>query len=474
MPGIFRRRQLLIFAFATCLLCPAAAQQGEVTSDLLIAGEVVDAETGLPIQHFRALPGTPYSGSDSDIAVWQPHLIREFSNGRLAWPRKRAYKKLRLRIEAEGYATAMSDWTGREKPQTNPVIRLRRAKMIQGVVLGPDGRPAAGATLSISLPNSTVRLDGFRFQRNDQTPEKLSAWWRNPRMWRCDDQGRFELPLDPDPSAVLCVVHREGYFDQPLDDFAKRAEQPDGEVAVVLERWARIDGQVLWLDRPGVGETVTLTIHKDRAYPGMITAYPTVVADEEGHYKFEFVPPGFVSIHHRVKLPKGVVLSPLGVRFDYPSFRKRLLPGEQVKLDIGGPGMVVTGKLSGLVSYQGVTLSIAPPAPETFSWSKMGMSGGATDLIKGYQALSKSPYGPLYFREQIPVAPDGTFRIENVMTGEYQLRVVGAIAAHKFTVSSLDGNSVDLGTIAAAPSIAPAPATPAPTTLVPAAPQSQR
>ncbi len=218
-------------------------------------------------------------------------------------------------------------------------------------------------------------------------------------------------------------------------------------MTVKLDKWARIEGKVTWLDQPGEGEVISLTVHKEFKYPGMIETYPQVTADAEGNYVFPYVPPGFVMVNHRVKLPANTKLSPVAVRYDYPSFRLTLSAGESKRIDFGGDGMTVTGKLAGLDSYEGITLSIKPPMPETFSWFKMGMPGGGEDLMKGYRALADASYGPRYFRDKIPVASDGTFRIEQVMTGEYHLNVVGAAGSTKFTASSESENPIDLGTI---------------------------
>ncbi len=208
----FRRRCFLLISVALFVPTTVLAEDESSTTEYVVAGRVVDAETGEPVKLFRVLPGVPFRSwraEDETLAVWQPHLVREMKDGVLSWPRKRGYEKFCLRIEAEGYQPATSPWTGRKQPQITPEIRLQRAKYIKGVVLNSDGRAAAGATMSVSLPNSPVRLDGCRFQRQEEAPESLSDWWRIPRMMKCDEQGRFEIPIETDPTAVLCMVHEE-------------------------------------------------------------------------------------------------------------------------------------------------------------------------------------------------------------------------------------------------------------------------
>lgn len=446
---------LIVVVLLLAVPTVSVAQEDPKETKYLVDGRVLDAVTGKPITRFRVIPGSRSrarsGGKAPDVSVWQPHLIREMSNGAFLWPRARGYAKMSLRIEAEGYVPTTTEWTGKDQPQIRPEIRLQPATFITGTVTNSKGLPVAGATLSVSLPNSTVRLDGCNFARSDETPEKLSDWWRIPRMMKCDEQGRFEIPLETDPLAVLCVVHEDGYFDQSFVDFAARENDGD-DVNIVLQRWGRVEGRVWWLDKPGVGEQVTVSVHREFNYPEMIAASPHAVTDEKGAYVIEFVPPGWFQFGHPVKLPAEAALSAMGVRFDYPVFHATLKPGETVRIDVGGDGIVATGKLTGLDSYEGVTLSIRPPAPDTFSWFKMGMSAGGDDLMKGYTALSQSSFAALYFREDLPVDSDGTFRIPDVMTGEYDLRVKGAVGATTFKASSLEGKTIDLGTITVSPS----------------------
>ncbi len=440
-------------SFLLAMAGSVVSQEPDLTkTEFVVAARVVDDATGEPIPLFRTIPGTAHRSwrsDDEELAIWQPHLVREMEGGVLSWPRKRGYDKFRLRIEAEGYEPTFTEWTGRKLKQITPEIRMRRANLLRGKVVNAEGDPAAGAAISVSLPNATVRLDGCKFQRGDKTPEKLSDWWRLPRMFKCDENGEFEVPAEPDVSAVVCIVHPDGYFDQLATDFAMHVRDKE-EQPIQLKRWARVEGQVKWLDMIGDGERISLTLHKDFKYPGMIAAYPNVVSDAKGRFVFEHVPPESVTTNLVVKLPEGTKLSQMQVRFDYPTFRERLEPGETWEVDFGGRGAVVTGQLDGLDTYEGVTLSIRPPAPETFSWFKMGMPAGGDDLMKGYQALSKSRYAKYYFRDGLPVNSDGSFRIEEVMTGKYQLIVSGnAAGMSQFDVLPQgDGDSpVNLGTI---------------------------
>ncbi len=138
--------------------------------------------------------------------------------------------------------------------------------------------------------------------------------------------------------------------------------------------------------------------------------------------------------------------------YEYPVFHVKVRSGKTVHVDIGGTGIVVVGKLAGVESFSDVTIAIQPPSPDLFGWVKFGNAGGGNDLQKGFAALRGSEYAPLYFRNSLPVAADGSFRINDVMTGNFNLIVSGgASASMSFDATSLGDNPIDLGTIQVKP-----------------------
>ena len=106
---------------------------------------------------------------------------------------------------------------------------------------------------------------------------------------------------------------------------------------------------------------------------------------------------------------------------------------------IGGKGAAITGKLTGLDSYEGVTFRCHPDAPSMRNpegWS-------------AWISLKNSPEGALFFRDGVQVEQDGTFRIPTVLTGYYQIFFTKAdekshLATGSFRVESEDHNVPDL------------------------------
>ncbi len=260
----------------------------------LIDGKVVDADSGQPIESFRVLPGTPFRGVDNDspVAVWQPHMIREMSDGVFQWPRTRGYKEMRFRVEADGYRPATTNWLGVGGPYMRLKVHLLRDPGIRVKVSKPDGTPADHATLAIGQPNRSVRLDGCRVAGvGEPESSRLSDQWRRPQSVQTDTDGRCVVPAESDPVAMLAVVHQDGYLEMPFHELIDFGSE-DEVVELSLRRWGRIRGQVLWKEKPGVGELVSASVHRDGRYPGMIAAYPQAIADANGDYSLDYVPPG--------------------------------------------------------------------------------------------------------------------------------------------------------------------------------------
>jgi hypothetical protein len=135
----------------------------------------------------------------------------------------------------------------------------------------------------------------------------------------------------------------------------------------------------------------------------------------------------------------------MGSNFEYPVFGVEVLADQTVNVDFGGTGVVVAGKLVGVDSYQGVTIAMQPPPPDRFGWAKLGQVGADHDLRRGFSALRESDYAPLYFRDSLPVAADGSFRIEDVMTGRFELTVSGSATGRAtFTVNSQQKDLIEL------------------------------
>ena len=156
---------------------------------LRITGKVTDAATGRPIDRFTAIP--VFEFGPSNLHVDRQHY-RVFSGGTytIEGNPNQTDAAYHVRIEAEGYRTAMSDAfrVGALKPTCD--FRLERAPAVQGRVVDAQGKPVAGARVYLATASQ-------RFSSQGEHENSLSA---NQKVLS-DTQGAFLLPR---PVRALC------------------------------------------------------------------------------------------------------------------------------------------------------------------------------------------------------------------------------------------------------------------------------
>jgi hypothetical protein len=424
---------------------------------------VVDAETGESIEKFTALAGT--SRMDDIGWQWQPHTIREFSKGQMQWPPpgKRGYKEQVLRGEAEGYVPYhtrpikrldqdelpdVADWKqapgGDVIPAVIParigepfelVIRLKRDPGVRGRAVLPNGRPAGGAQVAIAMARREVRIvDGkieVRPLAEDASPRDR---WCRPLMTTTDEEGRYTLPAEIAPAAVI-IAHTEGIAALKYADLSSNGDVP-------LLPWGAIDGRVMWGDEPGVGAKIDIGARTGVAkqFQLVVGCRQSVVTDDQGRFRVERLPPGLAQVSHVIEVPGKEGSSYRPVQF------VEVLPGEPTRMVFGGRGRPVVGKLVGADSYEGVRIRIAPNAPHP------AFLRDPNDVVwPAYGQFLNSPAGKNYVKGGIKPNADGTFRIEDVPPETYQLFVTatgadgraGNVGYAQFTIGTIPGGADD-------------------------------
>ncbi|MDB5384707.1 MAG: blaR1 4 [Planctomycetaceae bacterium] len=379
-----------------------------------IAINVLNSKGDKAIPEFRVIAGVD-SGSVSrefekrtgqPVIVWQPHTCRIGKNGGYVWPLAQAYDVMAVRVEADGYQPQVFPGLKKAAGAQHIVFLLTEDKQVAGRLLTPDGKPAAGATVALALPQQDIVWeDGKLRGASDPLPEKPGDRWRRPRFFTTDAAGRFRLPTETEPAAIL-IIHASGVLEMAYDVWKSSPE-------VTLQPWGSIAGQVLWKDKPGAEEDVTLTVHRhEYGYPGMIASYAKTRTDQNGVFTFQRVLPGLVQISRPFTTngesnTSSVILNGM--------FRHiKVASGEATKVLLGGQRRKVTGKFVGLDSWEGATYHFHPTAPH-IGW------GGGNEMWKAFGQLRKSSIGPLLFRDKQPINKDGSFSIENVLPGDYQL-----------------------------------------------------
>jgi hypothetical protein len=422
---------LIVMGALTVFVSRAVPGQNDQPEDAIVTARVLDADSGQAIDAVRVLAGTPFGRvtgpDDPGPASWQPHTIREFSRGQFDWGSKRAYQVQRLRIEAEGYIPVVTEWIHKSAGPRQVTVRMQRDPGVSGRVLTPGGDPAEDATLVLTMPNRGARLEAGRIAgAGDPPPEKLSDRWRRPVMVQTDRDGRFKLPTEVG-AVMVYAVHESGIAELP---FEMLRESPE----VRLEGWGAIDGEARWHDRPGAGQTLSIIVVREvEGYPESLSTFQQVTTDEQGRFRAEKLPPWQVQLARVFPLGEG----PNAGSFHFPYLHVKLDAGRPTRVVFGGEGRPVIGRLTGLDSWDGVTLAIAPNAPRP----------GDEHGWRGHSLVRESDIGPLFFRDRLTVAADGTFRIDGVLPASYQLFVSSedrsVYTVHSFRIEPMPGGRSD-------------------------------
>lgn len=313
--------------------------------------------------------------------------------------------------------------------QPAPEPKREAGVKIEGVVLLPDGKPAAGAQVAVQVTGKYLSLGKAAF--------KAYAAWQDGSIVRAGPDGKFSLPMYVAAQSVI-ALNDSGYVQVSLADL-KRSPQ------ITLQPWGRIEGTLRLGQHPATNTMVVLS-QPSRIPSSIRTARPGTTnewiftnsapatleppiydfddfqarTDDQGRFVITYVPPGEQTIARLVPEGNGSQMhSPLG--------SVQVKPGEVVKVQFGGGERTVTGKV----------VFADNAAPKDLSQATASLHSGETfKLIQRLQqartqaermALFQSPeyLQSITHRHDYPaqLSNDGSFRVEGVAPGKYELAV---------------------------------------------------
>jgi len=330
-----------------------------------VRGTVRDADTGSPIPGFEVRVST----ARTPLGKFVEHRPAVSGHhGSFVLGLQDRIESYGLEIRADGYVPDRSCWVQSARGNASVVVALRKGLALRGVVLSPDGRPAARAQILSSAERPVEMIVPGRFRADAGN---------SPRGSETNGSGQFSVALEPD-SRVIVVAHNEGYA-------ISTPGSTDSSGSIRLERWGRLEGTLRVGASPMAGETVSLS-----GTSGFLRVAISVLTDAAGRFSFERVPGGAYEIARRIELDQAVGRL---TQTQYLVIRA----GERSVVELGGQGSPVIGKI--------VFVARSPQ----IAWNTF------------LHLLESLDSGPSARRYAVEFDRSGGYRIEDVPAGHYRL-----------------------------------------------------
>lgn len=424
-------------------LKPSDAEQTIVLRPVLhVRGTVTDAANGQPISRFEVILGSRW-GEDGRI-VWNDRAAKSGVNGQFEEAVGSEQTNRVLRVVAEGYEP--SEPCSIDSNQSELVLdfRLHRGAWITGTIRTPDGVPVRDAKVYLATPNQPVSI--MNGQRDEWSPTRL-------RVNVTGNDGQFRISPPGEPFTVV-ALHDQGYAEA---ESSVAGPLPD----LILIPWAKVEGIVRIGSKVGARETVQLQRNRSQVY---FSSQATT--GEDGRFLLDHVPAGDAVLGRWVCDKQRFNCS-----MPAPHVRIQINPGETAQAMIGGIGRPVVGRLVAPANIRepidwsrfSTQLHTRLPRPRfPDDWPTMtdeqrrnwAQQWGNTEEGKAFQKESKKKLDNIQiFR--LSIRPDGSFRVEEMPPGEYELNVLtkdwptpktagwNGMLHYEFTVSEIPGGYTD-------------------------------
>jgi protocatechuate 3,4-dioxygenase beta subunit len=384
----------------------------KVPGQLVVSGKVIDVETRKPIEKFRVIPGVRWS---ENRMAWDTNGAFTAVNGQYRLHETYGQPAYFLRIEAEGFRSAVSRDIKSDEGSVTVDFELSKGKNLSATVLTPDGAPAAGAKVGIGYAASRMGIFGG----------DLQSIATNSQQRETDQSGRLDLGLE-DGDFQVVVTHRSGY--------ALFVGMPSPNPKIIkLSPWAKVEGTFRVARKPKRDVHIKLTaqlMHQFGQKLAVIDVQDLQSTDASGRFGFERV------VFGRWRIG---ILGGFGV--DSPPITSgcatvNCSAGKTTHVEFGASGRPVIGQVRR-----------PPDSNADFSWANALVTIDSDDPQPKETAWTFSA----------SVDRDGSFAIDDVRPGSYRLNVRlpqqfnPRSPGHRFTVPAVDEKlsqrPVDLGVL---------------------------
>ena len=354
---------------------------------------VTDAASGQPIPSFNVvLMGSSMGRHAATGGRYERTLRRP--------PSRLGFPPLQLRIEAEGYFPSGLRTVPTDRDENALDFQLRKGSPITGVVRAPNGAPVANADLALRGPSQRIDIGDGRLESNRGFP-----------VVHTGVDGRFTFPPREGLFAVI-AAHPSGFAITIQQALAGRQNAP---IDIALQPWGRVEGILKIGSQLGMDQQISLFSAREIDPLKLNVVWRlSSTTDDSGRFSFDRVLPGTIAVERTVPInPRhGLLARPI------PAFEVK--PGETTRLAIGGIGRPVIGKA-------------VIPGELKAKWSQVDPSGRIS-----CSPQPPRPYDQLTAEEQnrwgqewekayrsyaFVIHSDGSFRVEDVPPGSYQLEI---------------------------------------------------
>jgi RNA polymerase sigma factor (sigma-70 family) len=376
-----------------------------------IGGSVFDASTKKPIETFQVWMSSVekrYTGYAQPMSAPRlPHLCAVGAAGQYAFTNKDPFISYELEVRADGYFPGKRSGSGALTNDCQFDFQLEQATYLKGEVRLAEGTPAASATVMLVTDRQGVYM---------KLPGQFDLQLSGAKHVETDAQGRFSF--EPTVSSKNVIAFGSGGFASitPNELLASSV--------ITLKPWGRVAGQLKIGILPGANQVIDLSL----ASMGKPTGYAVFLetkTDNEGRFLFEGVPPWFLNVAHRLSFRDGQP----GPIPQTQQTAVQVSSGQTSHVTLGGAGYKVTGKVvlsdsASKVDWQSDVQTLSPkstrePLPPGASqaiWSKWLNEESAYWESEAGRKVRLSQH-----RYTLSFSPDGSFTIDDVLPGAYQL-----------------------------------------------------
>jgi RNA polymerase sigma factor (sigma-70 family) len=376
-------------------LAPPPATRPAVAPTMTIRIHVVEADTGLPIQHLHVYSGG--SVAPNQRCFTRFHQVIEPPGNELTWSFYDKGWAHFLRVEADGYAAAPTRLVKASEKQADLELKLRKASNVVLKIITPDGHSTAGARAYLATPTVTL---------NTIAPSQ-PPWHCEPPIAIAGTDGllHFSAPAEP---YRLAIVHADGWAE---------VSPTVNSGPVKLTRWAALSLTITPNGRPLANASVEPQSFYSEDLDCWIDWGDTYATDSNGRLSI----PQCRSGHCILAITRGMET----VGWQYLEAQVDLKPGKRADFPILVGKTNVHGSLTDPAGYEWSTIYIRPAGPAAKLPADVNqLTGKAQDLAvqQAQQHADSNAIEPVITDITLPPAADGTFAMVGLRPATYLIQ----------------------------------------------------